>query len=281
MSIMTSELTKEQAALPARFPVASFRDERGNVARHFLHPAFLPDQAAFERWMDDPHFAEVIGREAEAEKIANAPLDKLASLAVTSRARTLFLEWLAFVNVDLEPWGTGGAIHYRPHWARVCLLALALGEAEGLDEADLDALCAAAMFHDSRRRDPYLDTGHGQRAADYYTQFCSECASGASRHSEAGRRIVFDERVYQAIAWHDRDDADGKAALAAAGHDVPSGTAASGLHMLELFKDADALDRVRLGSDGLDTSYLRTPHALELVEYAHGLNEFSAGTAGR
>lgn len=43
---------------------------------------------------------------------------------------------------------------------------------EGLPEEDKDILGAAAAFHDSRRQDDWLDVGHGQRAADYYREYC-------------------------------------------------------------------------------------------------------------
>lgn len=32
----------------------------------------------------------------------------------------------------------------------------------------------AAVFHDSRRQDDWLDVGHGQRAADYYRSYCEK-----------------------------------------------------------------------------------------------------------
>lgn len=38
--------------------------------------------------------------------------------------------------------------------------------------------------------------------------------------------------------------------------------------LYQIFKDADALDRFRLGPDGLDVRYLRTDAAKELYEYA-------------
>lgn len=41
--------------------------------------------------------------------------------------------------------------------------------------------------------------------------------------------------------------------------------------LYQIFKDADALDRFRLGSDGLDVNFIRTKEAHELVEFAKEL----------
>ncbi|MDE6154119.1 MAG: hypothetical protein K2G21_08250, partial [Muribaculaceae bacterium] len=43
------------------------------------------------------------------------------------------------------------------------------------------------------------------------------------------------------------------------------------LRLYEIFKDADALDRWRLGRHGLDPRYLRTPQSRRLTDYARQL----------
>lgn len=57
------------------------------------------------------------------------------------------------------------------------------------------------------------------------------------------------------MAFHDRDDVLGEAALA---------EQEDGVLLYRIFKDADALDRFRLGPDGLDVRYLRTDTARSL-----------------
>ena len=106
---------------------------------------------------------------------------------------------------------------------------------------------AAAVFQDSRRQDDWLDVGHGQRAADYYRAYCRT------------HPLFFDERAYLVMAFHDRDDALGEAALA---------EQEDGVLLYRIFKDADALDRFRLGPRGLDARYLRTAEAKSLYQYA-------------
>ncbi len=292
---MVDESTLMWARSASEYKVTPMRTSDGKIAPHYLdeisHHGF-----DFDELMKDAMFARIIGCELEAERIANAPLDALAEHAPDKRIQDFYLRWLAFMNADLQPWTTGGAIHFRPHWARVLMLALALGDVRGLADADMEALAMAAIFHDSRRKNPYLDTGHGARAAKYYLQFCRENQEGALRRTPAGRKIRFDPRAYLVIRWHDRHDGCGfeaigralcenrlpeagiedlqAATLAAIGAPATSADIADLEDILRIFKDADALDRVRLGGmdhGGLDVRYLRTPEALDLVPYAHTL----------
>lgn len=102
------------------------------------------------------------------------------------------------------------------------------------------------MFHDSRRQDDWLDMGHGQRAADYYRDYCRT-------HS-----LPFDERVYLVMAFHDRDDVLGEAALA---------EQEDGVLLYRIFKDADALDRFRLGPVGLTSATSHRYRQISLSRY--------------
>lgn len=92
-----------------------------------------------------------------------------------------------------------------------------------------------------------MDVDHGQRAADYYRDYCQT-------HS-----LPFDNRVYLVMAFHDRDDVLGEAVLT---------EQENGVLLYHIFKDADALDRFRLGPNGLDIRYLRTAEGESLYRYA-------------
>ena len=41
-------------------------------------------------------------------------------------------------------------------------------------ENETEVLCMASVFHDSRRQDDWYDVGHGQRAAEYYREYCRQ-----------------------------------------------------------------------------------------------------------
>lgn len=165
----------------------------------------------------------------------------------------MFRLWEVFLEDEVEFGIAGGGLHEKPHCARVMLNALMISRDMGMDARWIDAICEACVFHDSRRQDDWTDVGHGDRAAEYYRSFCSE------------ERLTFDIRAYLAIKYHDRIDAVGERAIEEAG------VGDDGLLLYRVLKDADALDRFRLGPDGLDTRYLRTREARELVGFAREL----------
>lgn len=74
------------------------------------------------------------------------------------------------------------------------------------------------------------------------------------------------------MTWHDQSDAEGLDAIVrqAGGHRAAKGW----LEAYRIFKDADALDRVRLGEAGLNVRMLRTEAARGMVDLARQL--FSA-----
>lgn len=287
---MTDRETLHWAHAKPEYSVTPMRNEQNEVAPHYLNELEEHGLDFDELMAHDARFAEIIDNEIAAESHAGADLAILAQAAPDDCSRNLFLRWLAFINADLQPWTTGGAIHFRPHWARVLLLALTLGRKRNLASPDLEALAMAAVFHDTRRKDPYLDTGHGARAARYYAAFCLDEGKGAARRSPAGRSIRFDPRTYLAIYWHDRADEDGLAAIETSlranslpdlGIEdmsalVPAEAQADFSLLYLMFKDADALDRVRLGPHDLDPSFLRTEESHELLPFAQHLFALSA-----
>lgn len=68
-----------------------------------------------------------------------------------------------------------------------------------------------------------------------------------------GAHTQLDERTYLVVAYHDRDDMLGLRILKERFADDPCVAL-----LYQIFKDADALDRFRLGPNALDAKYLRT-----------------------
>lgn len=179
-----------------------------------------------------------------------APIEERAAW---QKARPFFDKWkrvlgeeVAF-SLEESPW------HALDHCTRVMAYALTIGSELGLDDSALDALGAAAAYHDSRRQDDWCDVGHGLRAAEYYKK---ECASG---------RLPFDERAYLAMAYHDRDDEVGIVKMEDAGLE-------DRVLIYRAFKDADGLGRFRFGPDALDEAMLRTDAARALVLVARSMS---------
>ncbi len=175
----------------------------------------------------------------------------MSEISISPAVRTDWLRWHTFLEGEVDFSFRGSALHTKAHCARVLLLSLLLADRLGLSRPDREALAMAACFHDSRRQDDGLDTGHGLRGAEYYRSFCLE------------HPLPFDRRCFLIMACHDRSDA---LAFPALEREDPST-----LQLCRIFKDADALDRFRLGPQGLDPSYLRTREALELTDFARDL----------
>lgn len=171
--------------------------------------------------------------------------------------------WNHFLREQVEFSWTGSLLHTKEHCARVLLLCLMIADMRNLSESEKRTLAQAACFHDARRQDDCLDVGHGQRAAAYYRTYCQE------------HGMPFDACTYYIMSYHDRDDALGLDALREhlSGHP-------DAILLYQIFKDADALDRFRLGPHALDIRYLRTKQARTLVEFAksllcHGIQTYS------
>ena len=196
--------------------------------------------------------AEPLHKESESPDM----LQNIIALAPEETAKRC-LDWMAFMENDVEFWPFGGLVHQKNHWARVLVLAMTIGASEGFSPADLDALAMAAAFHDTRRKDAWLDTGHGFRAAEHYHACCESLG------------LEFDPRTYLAIQWHDQDDIEGLARVSAwdAENGLRDGWNASAADIYRVFKDSDGLDRLRLSEQALDPSYLRLEVSKGLVPF--------------
>ncbi len=180
------------------------------------------------------------------------------------------LEWMAFMQSDIDFWPFGGEIHQQAHWSRALILAMNIAYHEGLSPKDIDALAAAAAFHDTRRLSSGIDQGHGDRGAAYYKEFCDSSD------------LEFDPRAYLAIKWHDRDDEDGIYAITKWMEDNPNGgfndsdqCNADALLIYQIFKDSDNLDRLRICDEALDMSYIRRPYSKTLRGFSQELLNIS------
>ena len=171
--------------------------------------------------------------------------------------REQFMHWAPYLYERLQFNMPDSKIHAMAHCERVLLHALSMGyELMPDNPRAIEALAHAALFHDTRRLDEYLDTGHGARGAVYYSQYCAE-------HDD----IDYDERAAYMMRYHDIDDAAGRQAIEKRwGVDTPESREVKLLY--DIFKDADALDRWRLGSMGFDPQYLRTGAARSRVQFA-------------
>lgn len=169
--------------------------------------------------------------------------------------------WFQYMERNIDFWLPESELHTKNHSARVLILALLIGHRKELSDAEQDALGMAAIFHDSRRLNDGIDKGHGGRAAEYYKNYCREHA------------LPYDELTYYITYYHDQDDSLGLSEIKKA-----SISSERAVLLYQIFKDADALDRFRLGPDGLDVDFLRTEEARQLVDFAKDLLRKSSKT---
>ena len=78
----------------------------------------------------------------------------------------LFSEWGQFLYNNVEFNMPDSPLHAKGHCERVLFHALYMGNREmgGQDSEALEILAHAAVFHDTRRLDEYLDTVHAHRS---------------------------------------------------------------------------------------------------------------------
>ncbi|OAK75747.1 HD domain-containing protein [Lederbergia galactosidilytica] len=163
-------------------------------------------------------------------------------------------QWFTFMEENVEFWLPDSEWHTKTHCARVLLLVLLIGNQKGLSDDEMAALAMTAVFHDSRRLDDGIDKGHGSRAAEYYKNYCHE------------HDLPYDEQTYYITYYHDQDDSLGLSEIKKSPN-----LNERAILLYQVFKDADALDRFRLGPDGLDVRFLRTEEARQLVDFAKDL----------
>ena len=144
-------------------------------------------------------------------------------------------------------------IHAVGHTRRVLMLSMLLACLEKFSPADRDLLARAAICHDIGREDDGYDPGHGQAS---YARTCRECLVqwANPEENEIFRFIVEnhdlpDSKAYQRVQRYQLGEMERT------------------LRLYDTFKDADGLDRVRLGD--LNPDYLRTPSAPRLLLVAH------------
>lgn len=145
--------------------------------------------------------------------------------------------------------------HSLGHTLRVLLWSLLMSAELGLSEDEQDILAIASLFHDVGRVNDGGDFGHGKRSRKVY-----EDNKEIRRSREIRAIIGF------LIEFHCRDDKEGyneienNADLRDSKYNVEL--------LYKVFKDCDALDRVRFGLRGLDLKQLRIPVSKQLSKVA-------------
>lgn len=184
---------------------------------------------------------------------ASEPSAVLGELALPHVPR----EWFVRPNGH----DASGSIHGVAHTVRVWVHAQELAGELSRDIADdlgplsgweLEALNFSALWHDIGRTNDATDYYHGAKSAGK--------VAGLALHS--GLDALMLEVALNAVTHHCGSEAHAERSMSRL-HD-PS----RALRVFRILKDADALDRVRLGAGDLDTGQLRFQQSRRRVERA-------------
>lgn len=136
--------------------------------------------------------------------------------------------------------------HGRKHELRVLLLALMIADNIGVSDADMDVLATAAIYHDTMRTNDDTDPVHGRDGRVYY------------------QNNVKKPNLLAAIIceYHCLPDEEGRDIIRATFKNKEKQKRY--ILLYDIFKDADALDRVRFGLRDLDLNQLRNPVSKQL-----------------
>lgn len=138
------------------------------------------------------------------------------------------------------------SIHGHAHEARVLLHALTISHLLGLSIRDQKILATAAIFHDTQRTTDDKDPMHGKASREYYHAYSKSP----------------DPLVEFLCEYHCLPDAKGYNEIQ--NNRKLSKTRSRSNLLFDVFKDADALDRVRFGLRDIDINQLRLSVSKEL-----------------
>jgi len=158
-------------------------------------------------------------------------------------------------------------LHGVRHTQRVHIHVQRLTERLGWPNADRELVLSAALWHDIGREGDGVEPAHGRRSVAR----ADDLRLTAALSAEDAAVVRF------AIERHSLSDGGaGKHAAELAAAPDPARRLADperALRILWLLKDADALDRVRLGfGECADARQLRHAEAIRLIDFAEALN---------
>lgn len=140
------------------------------------------------------------------------------------------------------------SIHGKEHQARVLLICLIICEIMGLSISDRKILATAAIYHDTQRTHDWIEDRHGKAAKKYYSENIKNPNYIVEFLCEY--HCYEDEKGYEEINNNRK----------------LSKNREKNLLLFKIFKDADALDRIRLGGiRELDVNKLRLETSKELT----------------
>ncbi len=198
--------------------------------------------------MEDAGYAREVGRTGDEQM----HIADVISLIKKSDKYRLFIDSMDGIDESIL---YQSPIHGVRHNERVAIFAAAIGIQQNLGEEDIKLLLEAAKYHDIGREDDSEDDFHGKRSVE----LIDSKGIGIDLSEES-------QKILKAIcAGHSMEDEKLEGIMQEFGIQDKERCK----KLFAILKDADALDRVRLKSDRLDPSYLRTEESKKMVLAAY------------
>lgn len=176
-------------------------------------------------------------------------------------------EYHRYVNAfDKNLFFNPDGIHGMMHMKRVLLHVLSLATEFQLDDVEQEILVAAALYHDIGRTHDGRDDFHGEKSWDKLNSpnvlnQLNEQFEFYDEELHVLRFIIENHCLTDITVWEKLKSTD-----------FPGYSQEKVKELTEIFKDADGLDRVRLGDLNID--YLRTLEAKKRVIFAQNVLQF-------
>ena len=205
---------------------------------------------------------EVIARSGTVEEIKIVELIKLQEIAQYlnyDKVLGLYKKYAEKIKVSwfFHPEG----IHAVSHTKRVLFFNLMLCDLEQVLENEYDLLAKAALYHDIGRTNDGYDPNHG-----YYSYKKAITENFLIESNGANQAETDEVKIIRFILeMHPLPDRSAYKAL----KKYKINNQESAIRCLHIFKDGDALDRVRIND--LNPDYLRTKSAYKLLMFAYQL----------
>ena len=195
-----------------------------------------------------------------AEKLKSGVFDGVAEVAELKRSPCYEFLLRAYGRLDTARLYESD-YHGPGHIGRVMLLGAIIAMQQRFTARETELLLIACAYHDIGRINDYRDEHHGRRAADMLPEI-------------PGLGVTADELtcIQAAVATHSTDDE--KIDAFAGAYGVAAETGALCRRLCKGLKDADNLDRVRIGD--LDTRHLRFPESKRMKPTAEAICRLDA-----
>lgn len=210
-----------------------------------------------EVWEEEKQISKVILKTQyyKVDRAQQYSVEELIEIMKRSNNFEMFIEMMNEIRAELL---YKSNVHGQNHIERTSLLAFAIGEMERLDPSMIELCVMAAKYHDIGRNEDNEDPLHGIIGAKKLndTNILEKyCADDQKIILNAIRLHSLDDSFFERITYR-LSDIEGEELL------ERSKT------VVNVLKDADALDRFRLSPHSLRIEFMRTESSLRLVRSA-------------